>query len=303
MPAAAAMLQEQIDHYRGRIEQSLEFLPDKPEENAANTVAALWLTAAGRPISAQRALQMDLPLLDPAQYARFETLIARRLAGVPLAHLTRRQQFMGIEMLAGPAALVPRKETELLAATAIELARQHLQTVPGGVIVDVCTGSGNVALAVAHQLDGVSVYGSDLSEEAVALARDNAELLEMGSRVHFACGDLLAPFESEQFREGVDLLSCNPPYINSAKVGRMPGEIADHEPRLAFDGGALGISVLMRLIRDAPRFLRRGGWLVFEVGAGQGEAMIKRLRSSNDYAEVGSVADESGTVRVVTARR
>lgn len=303
MSTAAANMLEQLDLHRRQLEQLLDFLPDKPEENATSTVAALWLAAAGQPASAQRAMQVALPALAAVQYVQFETLIARRLAGVPLAHLTRRQQFMGVEMLAGPAALVPRKETELLAAAAVELARRRLDELSGCVVVDACTGSGNVALAVAHQLGDVSVYGSDLSEDAVALANDNARHLELGSRVQFFCGDLLAAFESRQFLEGVDVLTCNPPYINSAKVGRMPSEIVDHEPRLAFDGGALGISVLMRLIRDAPRFLRKGGWLAFEVGSGQGKAMIKRLRSNSGYAEVRSALDEAGTVRVVMARR
>jgi release factor glutamine methyltransferase len=302
MSAPRANREEQFESQQHRLQESIEFLRDKPEENAASTAAALWLMAAGQPMSAQQAMRADLPTLDAVQSAMFEELVARRLAGVPLAHLTQRQQFMGIEMLAGSGALVPRRETELLARAAIDLARQCLNEQPTCKVVDVCTGSGNVALAIAHHLSVVEVHASDLSEEAVALAVRNAAHLGLDSRVTFAAGDLLAAFEDGQFTGRVDVLTCNPPYINSAKVERMPREIADHEPRLAFDGGALGISILMRLIREAPPFLRRGGWLAFEVGAGQGPALIKRLGATKDYTRVDSVSDEAGTVRVVMAQ-
>jgi len=294
--------QAQFESQRQRLRESIEYLPDKPEETASSTAVALWLMAAGRAMSAQQAMQTDLPALNDVQSALFDELVARRLSGVPLAHLTQRQQFMGIEMLAGPGALVPRRETELLARAAIDLASRCLNEQPTCKVVDVCTGSGNVALAIAHHLSAVEVHASDLSEEAVALAARNAVHLALDSRVTFTAGDLLAAFESEQFTGQVDVLTCNPPYINSGKVDRMPREIADHEPRLAFDGGALGISILMRLIREAPRFLRPGGWLAFEVGAGQGPALIKRLGATGDYTRVDSVSDETGMVRVVMAR-
>lgn len=302
VPATQANVQAQFESQRQRLLESIEFLPDKPEENASSTAAALWLMAAGRAVSAQLAMQTNLPALNDVQSALFDELVTRRLAGVPLAHLTQRQQFMGIEMLAGPGALVPRRETELLARTAIDLAGQALNEQATCKVVDVCTGSGNVALAIAHHLPAVEVHASDLSEEAVALAVRNAAHLGLDSRVRFTAGDLLSAFEDDRFMGKVDVLTCNPPYINSAKVERMPREISHHEPRLAFDGGALGISILMRLIREAPRFLRRGGWLAFEVGAGQGPALIKRLGACGDYTTVESVADDAGMIRVVMAQ-
>src|SRR3982751_6913970 len=160
-----------IEAARARLAESLVFLPDKPEETAESTARALWLKAAGLPASAQRAMTMDLPALSTAQCEEMGRLIERRLAGVPLAHLTSRQSFLGLEMLAGSAALVPRRETELLARTAIALVagleNRALQ------IVDVCTGSGNVALSLAHQLPEARVHAADLSAEAVSLAREN----------------------------------------------------------------------------------------------------------------------------------
>lgn len=295
-------VQARLERQRARLAQSIEFLPDKPEETATSTAAALWLMAAGVPVSAERASQLELPVLSDEQNTVLEGLIEQRLRGVPLAHLTQRQLFMGIEMLAGPQALVPRKETELLADAAVRLARDRAAGRSMCTVVDVCTGSGNVALAVAHHVAASRVHAADLSEEAVTLAARNASHLGLQSRVEFLAGDLLAPFDDERFHGRVDVLTCNPPYINSAKVERMPREIADHEPRLAFDGGALGISILMRLIKEAPRFLCEGGWLAFEVGAGQGPALVKRLTAGSMFRRIEHVADDAGVMRVVIAQ-
>jgi release factor glutamine methyltransferase len=277
-----------------------QFLPDKPEEDVHSTLHALWHTATGNPCSSERALTLPLAQPDGNQEAALRELVRRRIDGMPLSHLTGRQRFMGLEMLAGPQALVPRAETQLLARAAIELAA----AMPGPLtVVDVCTGSGNVALAIAHHVPAARVYAADLSEDAVALARRNAAHLDLASRVEFRAGDLLAPFDTPEFMGRVHLLTCNPPYISSAKVKLMPGEISGHEPSLAFDGGPFGVSILMRLLNDAPRFLHAGGWLVFEVGLGQGPAMAKRLKNSAAFDDVQSHTDANGDIRAIAARR
>jgi len=288
-----------LEAVRERLANNVTFLPDKPEENPDSTARALWLRAAGIPVSAQGAATLELPQLNERQEIALAELVSRRIAGVPLAHLTERQRFLGMEMLVGPDALVPRKETELLASAAIELIAQDGDRGMDCNVIDVCTGSGNVALAIAHHVSDAQVHASDLSEDAVALARRNSAQLGLDARVSFRCGDLLAPFEVDEFLGRIDLLTCNPPYINSAKVERMPEEIAGYEPRLAFDGGALGISILMRLIREAPRFIRSGGWLAFEVGLGQGPALVKRMQANPAYRQVNTRADDTGAVRVV----
>ena len=281
---------------------AVEFLPDKPEETSQSTARALWFAAAGSPRSTQLALQGDLPTLNAAAQTRLAELIQKRVSGVPLAHLTGRQQFMGLELLAGPEALVPRQETELLAQAAIQRTREWVGAGESPLVVDVCTGSGNVALAIAHRVPQAQVWGADLSPEAVSLAARNADALQLLDRVHFKAGDLMAPFDTAEFVEKLHVLTCNPPYINSAKVGQMPHEIAAFEPRLAFDGGSLGIAILMRLTKEAPRFLRAGGWLVFEVGLGQGPALVKRLNGLASYSQVVTVQDAAGAVRVICAQ-
>ena len=295
------------DIYRSlhqRLCEGLQLLPDKPDENPHSTLCALWHTACGDPRSSAAGQRGELPPLGAggAQLTALEQLVARRLAGEPLAHITGRQQFMGLEMLSGPQALIPRAETEQLAHAAIAL----LQQAPAGstaTVIDVCTGSGNLAFAIARQLPQARVFGSDLSAEAIAFAERNSRHLGVAGRVGLRIGDLLAPFESPQFQDQVDLIVCAPPYIRSSKVEQMPAEIAGHEPRLAFDGGPFGVTLLMRLIEDAPRFLRAGGWLALEVGLGQGPALERRLQRDQAYREVRALADGSGATRVILACR
>lgn len=283
---------------RRRLQDGLAPLPDKPEESTESAWRALCHMAAGRRLSAAAAAETTL--LYPSGEAfedALEALIARRLAGEPLAHITGRQRFMGLEMLSGAQALIPRAETELLAHRAIDL-------LPGErtFVIDACTGSGNLALAIAHHKPGAQVHGADISADAIALARRNATHLGLAERVTFRCGDLLAPFDEPAFHGNVDLVVCNPPYISSAKVPTMPAETSRHEPAAAFDGGPLGISILMRLLEAAPRFLRSGGWLAFEVGAGQGSGIARRLRSRPEYVDLQTVEDIAGVIRVLAVR-
>lgn len=283
--------------------ESLVVLPDKPEETVESTLRALWHMAIGAPKSAVAAMQDKPPPLPPgAPTQALEELVARRLSGEPLAYITGRQHFMGLEMLSAPQALIPRVETEILAHAVLEL----LDADEGGgspLVIDVCAGSGNLAFAIAHHRPYARAYATDLSEEAVAFAQRNGAHLGLQDRVQFRIGDLLEPFHVPEFFNRTSLIVCAPPYIHSAKVDRMADEIARYEPRLAFDGGPLGVTILMRLFEDAPHLLHPGGWLAIEVGAGQGPALARRLQHNKAYSEVRTVADASGEIRVILSRR
>lgn len=284
-----------------RIAQGLVALPDKPEETAEATARVLWLLAAGRPVSAALACETVLPPLPDGAGTQLDDLVARRLAGVPLAHLSGRQRFMGLELAVGEAALIPRRETELLASAALRLLRETI-SVESPLVLDVCTGCGNVAVALAVHHPQAQVHASDLSPDAVDLARRNAALHGVQERVALATGDLLAPFDVPAFVGKVDLLVCNPPYISSGRLPGMASEIVGHEPLLAFDGGPFGLRIVQRLIQEAPRFVRPGGWLAFEVGLGQASALARRLTSKLGYADVRTLDDEAGAPRVIVAQ-
>lgn len=285
-----------------RLNAELKPLADKPDETADSTLRALWHAAAGAPKSASLACIEELPDLDRPGEQRLRDFLKQRMRGAPLAHIVGRQRFMEMEMLAGPEALVPRKETEMLARAALELALQmNAQRAPL-MVIDVCTGSGNIALALARHVTSAHIFAADISAPAVDLAQRNALHLNLEGRIKFSIGDLLAPFEALEFYGKIDLLTCNPPYINSARVEQMPDEISAHEPHAAFDGGLFGVAIILRLIQDAPRFLRKNGWLASEVGLGQGPALVKRLRHNPAYHEVREIHDDSGAVRVILAR-
>lgn len=287
-----------------RLDDALRTLPDKPEETSTSALQTLWHLAAGQALSIEAATRSPLPELTATQFLKLDELTAQRLGGTPLAYLTGRQHFMELELLAGPQALIPRRETELLANAALaklqQLAATHGDRAV--VVIDVCTGSGNLAMALAHGVPRAQVFAADLSEDAVSLAQRNATHLGLQERVQLRSGDLLAPFDEPDFHGQVDLLVCNPPYISSGKLETMPTEIVGFEPRLAFDGGPFGIRILQRLMREAPRFLRPGGWLAFEVGLGQGPAVLQWLNKTGQYDTIDSVLDAEGQPRAFLAR-
>lgn len=281
--------------------ERLDILPDKSEENAELTLHALWAKAQGVLVSAARAGSCELAELSEQKLRYLDELIALRLSGTPLAHLTERQSFMGLELLASPDALIPRVETEIV----VRLALRCLEQCQSGsvCVVDICTGSGNIALAVASHHASASVFGADLSESAVALARANAERLQLAERVSFRSGDLLEPFREEEFMGAVDVLICNPPYIIATNVKKMPKEISLHEPDLAFNGGPMGIAIIDRAIREAVDFLKPGGWLCMEMGAGQGAFVERRLVKSGAYCKVQTDSDSNGIVRAIRCQK
>ena len=277
-------------------------LADKPEETPERLLSALWSTACGAPVSADRALPASLPELDEAGFDRLRSLIERKKAGVPLVHLTERQTFLGLELLASREALIPRKETEILGRAALVKIGCMAKKRGPLLVVDVCTGSGNLACAYAYYEPQARVCASDLSPEAIQLARRNVQFTGLGKRVELRVGDLLEPFESPQFAGRCDFLSCNPPYISTAKVKQMHPEISQHEPEAAFNGGAFGVSILMKLVKNAPRFLRPGGWLGFEVGHGQGAGLARQLERNRAFAAVETYSDPGGEIRAILAK-
>lgn len=281
------------------LEASWTALPDKPDETIDGTLRALRFAAAGDPRALHR-VSDPLPDLTALQERTFEALVRRRAAGVPLAHLSGRQGFLGLELLAGAGALIPRRETELLARTAIALLPQNdTPGQPGPRVLDLCAGAGNVALAIAVARADCSVMATDLEIAACALAAANAEHLGLGDRLRVRRGDLFAALDDPP-RHAFDVITCNPPYISSAGVDKLPREIRSFEPRRAFDGGAFGLDVVLRVLREAPTWLTAGGWLCLEVGEGQSDFVAKRLRGAR-FTEVRAYEDAHGVTRVLAA--
>lgn len=282
---------------------TLHLLEDKPEETIESTLKALWLATAGYPVSAEGSLKLPLPDLTKIQIDKLHQLIELRLKGVPLAHITNRQNFMGIELMSDKRALIPRKETELLGKKALELSEEIVRSKGNTNVIDVCCGSGNLGIAIAHYNINCIVCSTDLSEEAVHLAQDNVNLLKLNDRVQVKQSDLLSAFESDDYYKKIDLIVCNPPYISSSKVRKMDSEISSNEPVLAFDGGMLGIKIIQKLISEAPKFLTDQGWLIFEVGAGQGDFIAQVCERTKLYQKINLIPDSSGIIRVISLQK
>jgi release factor glutamine methyltransferase len=288
---------------RTDLANQLHFSDDKPEETIDSSLKALWLLASGIHKSAKEALTLPLPDLSEQQVNKLHQFIDQRLKGKPLAYITGRQSFMGIELCCDQRALIPRKETEILGNKAIELGQQIAKSKQNIRIFDVCCGSGNLGIALANSLPNATIYSSDLSLDAISLMQENVCLLNFKNRIKLFQSDLFSAFETGNFDEAIDLIVCNPPYISSAKAGKLVSEISENEPLMAFDGGMLGTKVLQKLIREAPRYLAIEGWVIFEVGVGQGPFMIQLVEKTGLYDQVSSTSDEKGNIRVVYMRK
>lgn len=229
----------------------------------------------------------DENLAEP-QHAAFERLLSRRLTREPLQYILGETGFMGHRFLTRSPVLIPRADTEALAEQA--LAR----LAPGDRVLDLCTGSGAIAISLALGCPGARVEGSDISREAIDLAHENAQL--NGARVTWHRGDLLAPFAGWQF----NMICCNPPYIPAGRLDTLQAEVR-FEPRLALDGGEDGLTFYRRVITLAPELLSAGGWLLLEVGDGQMDA-VKAL-TQVDFEHPGVYDDGGGLPRVLAAQR
>jgi release factor glutamine methyltransferase len=228
-----------------------------------------------------------------AQQQEFARLIEARARRVPLAYLRGTQEFYGLPFRVSPAVLVPRPETELL----VDFARE---TLPGdmGVLADVGTGSGCIAIAtLAHcpQAQGVAF---DLSPDALALARHNALHNGVETRLRFARADLLTGAATDAY----DVIVSNPPYIPTAQIPTLQAEVRDYEPRLALDGGPDGLEALRRLAAESSRALRPGGWLAVEVAIGQAADVADFLRAHR-LTSVATRADLAGIERLVCGQK
>lgn len=234
------------------------------------------------------------------QNLNLETIISQRQQGVPLEYILQQTVFMGRPFTCTPDTLIPRAETELLVRTVLNHAA-HLES-KSLTIVDVGTGSGNIAISLALDLPQSRVFAMDISPEAVARAQANVTQYNLQDRLSVRCGDLFAPLANEGLENKVDVVVCNPPYIPSGSLSKMSAEIVAHEPLVALDAGPYGINIFRRLVQDALCFLRPGGLLAFEFGAGQ-EVLVQRLlQKSGGYEHMHAVEDHTGTPRVFVAQ-
>jgi release factor glutamine methyltransferase len=240
-------------------------------------------------------------VVTEADTARARELVRRRGHREPLQHLTGAVAFLGHELEVGPAVLIPRPETEVLAQAAIRLLQERQGSEPVRIL-DFGTGSGCLAIAIAAAAPFAEVHALDLSARALEVAARNAHRCGQG-RVHFHLGDGFAALTtgSGLFPGGLDLMVSNPPYIPTGDLATLDPEVRDHDPRAALDGGADGLDFYRRLSREAPAWLKPGAPLLLEFGDGQAPALLALFQDGGWRLEAVE-KDLSGADRILIVR-
>ena len=227
--------------------------------------------------------------LAPGVDAAFAALVARRAVREPVQYVVGEREFWSLPFAVDRRVLVPRPETELVVETALRVA-PHARRV-----LDVGTGSGAIAAALARELPAARVWASDVDPDALAVARAN--LARHAPAVALVRGDLLAPFRDA----ALDLVVSNPPYVGEDELTALMPEVRDHEPRVALVAGRDGLAAIATLVGEAPRVLAPGGRLVVEMGQGQAEAVRRLVERTRLYEQVEVVRDHAGIERVLVA--
>lgn len=228
----------------------------------------------------------------------FERLIGRRRTREPIQYIVGRQEFWGLDFIVSSGVLIPRPETELVVETGLKKAGSMLTP----LILDLCTGSGCIAVSMAAELRDARIFATDVSEKALTIAQENARRLGVSDRIRFFEGDLFGPIEELDIRGQVDMIVSNPPYVPSSELEFLQPEVRDFEPRTALVAGPEGTEIHARIINEALKYLRHGGWLIMEMGIGQSEPLREMVEQTSVFSSVGILQDLAGIDRVITGR-
>lgn len=240
--------------------------------------------------------------IQEGEKGALERLIQRRISGEPLQYILGQQEFWSINFKVDSRVLIPRPETELLVEQSLLiLSEKVLGQNPS--VLEIGTGSGAIAIALAKEVTHMFLVATDISRDALVLAKENAKSAGVQDRIQFVNGDLLGPFHSSEERKVFDLIVSNPPYIVRSEIGSLAKEVRDYEPVIALDGGKDGLEFYRRLVCQAPSFLREGGWLLVEVGQGQAQRVVEQIQKSGTFLEPKILQDLAGIERVVKAQR
>jgi release factor glutamine methyltransferase len=253
------------------------------------------MAAAAIGVSRERLLTLagEMP---PTAADRFADFVARRIAREPVAYIVGHKEFFSLEFEVDRSVLIPRPDSEVLAAAALEWVEGR-----GGNcrVLELCTGCGAIAVAIAVNCPSAQVVATDISPQALLVAQRNAERLQVANRIGFQCRDLWPEAEREEDR--FDLVVANPPYISASEMATLAPEVIRFEPRIALDGGVDGLGFYRSIAQRARNFLSAGGGLMVEIGAGQ-RAAVADILVSCGATELVTMSDLAGVVRVMSAR-
>jgi release factor glutamine methyltransferase len=239
-------------------------------------------------------------VLDAEGQRDFDEALRRRTKREPLQYLIGNQEFWGLAFNVTPDVLIPRPETELIVEAALSIAQDRNRQVR---IIDLCTGSGCIAVSLAKELTAAHVIATDASERALAVARENSRNHGTAGRIRYLEGDLFDPLDELDIRSQVDIIVANPPYIRAGDLPALQPEVKDYEPLMALIAGPEGTEMAKRIIYIAPEYLKKNGALIMEMGLGQAKALTRMIDATCAYGKPEILRDLAGIDRVIIAKR
>ena len=237
--------------------------------------------------------------IDEQSLRLYERVIDRRAVREPLQYITGKQEFWGLPFKVTPDVLIPRPETEFV----VEAALKAVSMAISPVIIDVCTGSGCIAISLARELLNAQVFATDRSEQALGIARENARMNQVADRIRFLAGNLFMPVNELDLHGKVDVIAANPPYIPMGDLASLQPEVRDFEPEMALIAGPQGTEIGTAIIQQAAQFLKQGGTLVMEMGMGQTAELSGIVNDTGGYKTIEIIKDLAGIERVLVARK
>jgi release factor glutamine methyltransferase len=238
-------------------------------------------------------------VLDEDLGRTFETAVRRRARREPLQYIIGTQEFRGLEFIVTPDVLIPRPETELVVESALKIISKPGRTV---TIIDLCTGSGCMAVCLAKELPSSRIFATDMSKKALSVARDNARRHHVSGQIRFFKGDLFGALEELDIHGQVDIIVSNPPYVRSGDLPTLQPEVRDYEPEMALIAGPEGTELHRRIINAAPDYIKQYGALIMEMGMGQAAALRRMVKTNGAYNNPKILKDLAGIERVIVAK-
>ncbi len=236
-------------------------------------------------------------VLTSEELAEYKKLILRRSKHEPVAYIIETQPFMSLEFKVNPSVLIPRPETEKL----VEITIDASKTFKSPLIADLGTGSGAIAVSLAKYISGSKIYATDVSKEAIEIAKENAEKHGVQDRCTFFVGSLFEPLEDMKGR--FDIIVSNPPYVKTAEIDSLEPDIKDFEPRHALEAGEDGLKYIREIIEKSPAYLKNPGKILMEFGMGQGSTILDLAEKDGKYKNQQIIKDNSGIDRILEAEK
>jgi len=235
--------------------------------------------------------------VDKKFLKKYWAFLKRRAKGEPVAYITGKREFWSLELEVTPDVLIPRPETEILVEHAINILKER----ESPLILDIGTGSGAIAIALAKEIKDAFIWATDISERALEVAKKNAKKHDVENRIYFLKGDLFDAIRDKNIK--FHLIISNPPYVSEKEYKELPREIKDWEPKRALFGGEDGLFFIKRIVRNSPIFLYPGGYLLIEISPTQVDKIKKLIEKTSCFESIKFLKDYSGRFRAINARK